>query len=180
MFILKIAWRSLLRHKAKSIIIGTILFLGALIMTLGNATAIGMRRGVEENMVKSFTGHIILVSDEETKDNVLFTPLGKPLKILKDYERVRDVLAKQDFIKGFVPMTRGIVAILGGQGMDGMLTFGCNFDDFQRVFGNTVTAIEGSVLHGSEHGLLLNVNGRKARYKNDGYWLIPQGADLNA
>jgi ABC-type lipoprotein release transport system permease subunit len=180
MFILKIAWRSILRHKAKSFIIGTILFLGALIMTLGNATAIGMRRGVEENMVKSFTGHIILVSDEETKDNVLFTPLGKPLKILKDYERVRDVLQKQDFIKGFVPMTRGIVAILGGQGMDGMLTFGCNFDDFQHVFGNPVTAIEGSVLHGSEHGLLLNVNGRKARYKNDGYWLIPQGTDLNA
>ena len=60
-----------------------------------------------------------------------------------------------------------------------MLTFGCNFDDFQHVFGNPVTAIEGSVLHGSEHGLLLNINGRKARYKNDGYWLIPQGADLN-
>ena len=58
MFILKIAWRSILRHKAKSIIIGTILFLGAFIMTLGNATAIGMSRGVEENMVRSFTGHI--------------------------------------------------------------------------------------------------------------------------
>jgi ABC-type lipoprotein release transport system permease subunit len=179
MFILKIAWRSILRHKAKSFIIGTILFLGALIMTLGNATAIGMRRGVEENMVKSFTGHIILVSNEETKDNVLFTPLGKPLKILRDYEKIRGVLAQQDFIKGFVPMTRGIVAILGGQAMDGMLAFGCNFDDFQRVFGNPVTAIEGDILRGSDHGILLNVNGRKNRYKIDGYWLIPQGQDLN-
>ncbi len=83
MLILKIAWRSLLRHRAKSIIIGTILFLAAFIMTLGDATAIGMRRGVEENMVRSFTGHIILVSNEETKDNVLFTPMAKPLKILK-------------------------------------------------------------------------------------------------
>ena len=45
MLILKIAWRSLLRHKAKSIIIGAILFLGAFIMTLGDATTIGMRRG---------------------------------------------------------------------------------------------------------------------------------------
>src|SRR5208283_1086766 len=179
MFILKIAWRSLLRHKAKSIIIGTILFLGALIMTLGNATAIGMQRGVEENMVESFTGHIILVSDEEPKDNVLFTPLAKPLKILKDYERIRSVLDKQDFIKGYLPMTRGGVAILGGQEMDFMLTFGCNFDDFQRVFGNPVTAVEGSVLKGSDHGLLLNVNGRKNRYKNQGYWLVPQGGGLN-
>lgn len=179
MFVLKIAWRSLLRHKAKSIIIGTILFLGALIMTLGNATAIGMQRGVEENMVKSFTGHIILVSDEETKDNVLFTPLAKPLKILKEYEKISSVLQKQDFIKGYLPMTRGGVAILGGQEMDFMLTFGCNFDEFQRVFGNPVTAVEGTVLHNGEHGLLLNVNGRKDRYKNQGYWLVPQGGGVN-
>ena len=179
MFILTIAWRSILRHKGKSIIIGTILFLGALIMTLGNATAIGMQRGVEENMVKSFTGHIILVSKEEQKDNVLFTPLLKPLKILRDYDTIKYVLEKQDFIKGFVPMTRGGVAILGGQEMDMMLTFGCNFDEFQKVFGNPVTAIEGDVLKGNDHGLLLNVNGRKNRYKIQGYWLNPQGQDLN-
>jgi len=74
MLILKIAWRSLLRHRAKSIVIGVILFLGAFIMTLGDATTIGMRRGVEENIVKSFTGHIILVSNEETKDNVPLRP----------------------------------------------------------------------------------------------------------
>lgn len=179
MFILKIAWRSLLRHKAKSIIIGTILFLGALIMTLGNATAIGMQRGVEENMVRSFTGHIILVSDEETKDNVLFTPMMKPLKILKDYEKIRPVLEKQDFIKGFLPMTRGGVAILGGQEMDFMAAFGCNFDEFQRVFGNPVTAIEGRVLKNGDHGILLNVDGRKNRYKIQGYWLVPEGGGLN-
>jgi ABC-type lipoprotein release transport system permease subunit len=179
MFILKIAWRSLLRHKAKSIIIGTILFLGALIMTLGNATAIGMQRGVEENMVRSFTGHIILVSDEEPKDNVLFTPLMKPLKILKDYEKIRPVLEKQDFIKGFLPMTRGGVSILGGQEMDFMATFGCNFDEFQRVFGNPVTAIEGKVLKNGDHGILLNVDGRKNRYKIEGWWLVPEGGGLN-
>ena len=147
MFILKIAWRSLLRHKAKSIIIGTILFLAAFIMTLGNATAIGMRRGVEENMVRSFTGHIILVSSEETKDNVLFTPMAKPLKILKDYDKIKSLLDKQDYIKDFLPMTRGGVAILGGQQMSFMLTFGCNFDDFQRVFGNPVSPVEGKLLH---------------------------------
>lgn len=179
MLILKIAWRSLLRHRAKSIIIGTILFLAAFIMTLGDATAIGMRRGVEENIVKSFTGHIILVSNEETKDNVLFTPMMKPLKILKDYEKLRAVLAQQTFIKGFVPMTRGGVAILGGQQMSFMATFGCNFDDFQRVFGSPVTPVEGDLLRGGDHGLLVNVNGRKNLYKFQGFWLTPEGYDLN-
>ena len=179
MLILKIAWRSLLRHKAKSVIIGTILFLAAFIMTLGDATAIGMRRGVEENMVRSFTGHIILVSSEETKDNVLFTPMMKPLKILKGYEQVKTVLEQQPFIKGFVPMTRGGVAILGGQQMSFMATFGCNFDDFQKVFGNPVSPTEGDLLRGNEHGMLVNVNGRKNLYKFQGFWLSPEGYALN-
>jgi ABC-type lipoprotein release transport system permease subunit len=179
MLILKIAWRSLLRHRAKSIIIGTILFLAAFIMTLGDATAIGMRRGVEENIVRSFTGHIILVSDLETKDNVLFTPMAKPLKILPNFEKLKTVLQQQAFIKDFLPMTRGGVAILGGQQMSFMLTFGCNFEDFQRVFGSPVTPIEGDLLRSGDHGILVNVNGRKNLYKFQGFWLTPDGYDLN-
>ncbi|HVO40400.1 MAG TPA: ABC transporter permease [Spirochaetia bacterium] len=179
MLIFKIAWRSLLRHKAKSIVIGVILFLGALIMTLGDATAIGMRRGVQENMVRSFTGHIVLVSSEEPKDNVLFTPMMKPLKILKDYEKVKYVLQRQSIVKDFIPMTRGGVSILGGQEMDFMATFGCNFDDFQRVFGNPIKPVEGQVLTGNMHGILLNVDGRKNRFKQEGFWLVPQGSQLD-
>ncbi len=179
MLTLKIAWRSLLRHKAKSFVIGIILFLGAFIMTLGDATAIGMRRGIEENVVKSFTGNIILVSSEEQKDNVLFTPMMKPLKILKDYDRVRYVLQRLSYVKDFLPMTRGGLSILGGQEMSFMLTFGCNFDDFQRVFGNPIKSVEGHLLHNGEHGILLNVQGRKDQYKSQGYWLVPQGTQLD-
>jgi putative ABC transport system permease protein len=179
MLTLKIAWRSLRRHKAKSLVIGVILFLGAFIMTLGDATAIGMRRGVEENVVKSFTGNVVLVSDEETKDNVLFTPMMKPLKILKDYDQVRSVLQQQSYVKDFIPMTRGGLSILGGQEMSFMGTFGCNFDDFQRVFGNPIKPVEGHLLHNGERGIMLNVQGRKNQYKSQGYWLVPEGTQLD-
>jgi putative ABC transport system permease protein len=179
MLTLKIAWRSLLRHKAKSLVIGVILFLGAFIMTLGDATAIGMRRGIEDNMVRSFTGNVVLVSNEETKDNVLFTPMMKPLKILKDYDQVRAVLQQQPFVKDFIPMTRGGLSVLGGQEMNFMMTFGCNFDDFQRVFGAPIKPVEGRLLHNGDRGILLNVEGRKDQYKSQGYWLVPQGTQLD-
>jgi ABC-type lipoprotein release transport system permease subunit len=178
MLVFKIAWRNILRHKGKSIIIGSILFLGALIMTLGNATAIGMQKGVEENIVRGFTGHIILVSDQETKDNVLFTPMAKPLKILRDYEKLSAVLRKQDYVQDFIPMTRGGVGILGGAGMNFLLTFGCNFDDFQRVFGSPIVPVEGELLRNGDHGLLINVNGRESLHKMEGYWLVPEGHEL--
>ena len=168
-----------MRHKAKSLVIGVILFLGAFIMTLGDATAIGMRRGIEENVVKSLTGNVVLVSNEETKDNVLFTPMMKPLKILKDYNQVAAVLKEQPYVKDFLPMTRGGVSILGGQEMNFMGTIGVNFDDFQRVFGNPIKPVEGSLLHNGEHGIMLNVEGRKDQYKSQGYWLVPQGTQLD-
>jgi len=132
MLTLKIAWRSLLRHKAKSFVIGVILFLGAFIMTLGDATAIGMRRGIEENLVKSFAGNVVLVSNEETKDKMSF-----------------------------------------------MMTFGCNFDDFQRVFGNPIKPVEGHLLYNGETGIMLNVQGRQDQYKSQGYWLVPEGTQLD-
>jgi ABC-type lipoprotein release transport system permease subunit len=179
MLVFKIAWRNILRHKGKSIIIGSILFLGALIMTLGNAVAIGMQKGVEEHIVRGFTGHIILVSDQETKDNVLFTPMAKPLKILKGYEKISAVLRQQDYVQDFIPMARGGVAILGGGGMNFLLTFGCNFDDFQRVFGSPVIAVEGELLTNGDHGLLINDKGRKNLHKMEGYWLVPAGQELN-
>ena len=179
MLVFKIAWRNILRHKGKSFIIGSILFLGALIMTLGNATAIGMQKGVEEHIVRGFTGHIILVSDQETKDNVLFTPMAKPLKILGDYEKIAAVLRQQDYIRDFIPMTRGGLAILGGAGMNFLLTFGCNFDDFQRVFGHPVEAVEGELLANGDHGLLINEKSRVNLHKMQGYWLVPAGQQLN-
>jgi len=43
--IIKIAWRNILRHKGKSVIIGVILFLGALIMTVGNGVISGWTLG---------------------------------------------------------------------------------------------------------------------------------------
>jgi putative ABC transport system permease protein len=177
--VFKIAWRNIFRHKGKSLIIGSILFLGALIMTLGNSTAIGMQKGVEEHIVRGFTGHIILVSDQETKDNVLFTPMAKPLKILGDYEKIAAVLRQQDYVQDFIPMTRGGVAILGGSGMNFLLTFGCNFDDFQRVFGSPVVAVEGELLTNGAHGLLINEKSRVNQYRMQGYWLVPEGQQLN-
>ncbi|RPJ05704.1 MAG: hypothetical protein EHM28_11530, partial [Spirochaetaceae bacterium] len=167
-----------MRHKGKSIIVGTILFLGALIMTLGNATAIGMQRGVDENIVKSFTGHIVLVSAEEQKENVLFTPMAKPLKVLPEYSSLKEALATQEYIKDYIPMTRGGVAILGEEQMSFMLTFGCNFDDFQRVFGNPVASLEGKLLTNGDHGIMVNKNGRENLYKFQGFWLVPEGDEV--
>jgi ABC-type lipoprotein release transport system permease subunit len=100
MLIWKIAWRNLWRHKGKSLVIGVILFLGALLMTVGDATVRGARQGLEENMVKRFTGHLVLVSANEKKNSVFFT--NQSLKVLPDYLKIKQILQSQNFIDGFL------------------------------------------------------------------------------
>ena len=73
---LTIAWRNILRHKGKSLVIGAILFVGALLMTLGNGVVSGMDVGIEKNIVNSFMGDIVLISDKQKSDNILIIRHG--------------------------------------------------------------------------------------------------------
>ena len=97
MLIWKIAWRNLWRHKGKSFVIGLILFLGALLMTVGNGLIEGAKQGLEANMISSFTGHLIVVSENEEKDDVLFT--NKTVEVVPDYPTIKSVLQQQNFAK---------------------------------------------------------------------------------
>jgi putative ABC transport system permease protein len=180
MLIFKIAWRNIQRHKGKSLVIASILFLGALIMTAGNATTIGMERGIEENIVKRMTGNIIIASNEESRDDVMFTMMGKPIKLLKDYEKIRDALKKEDYVQDFLPMMRGGVVLAETTAMSSnLMVFGVNFEDYQRVFQNNIKPTEGRLLSNEEHGILINKLGRENIYRNSGFWIVPEGQKLN-
>ena len=50
----KIAFRNLFRHLGKSLVIGTILFVGAMFMSIGNGIIAGTENGIEENIIKHF------------------------------------------------------------------------------------------------------------------------------
>jgi ABC-type lipoprotein release transport system permease subunit len=75
--IFKIAWRNIQRHRGKSLIIGSIIFLGALLMTVGNGVISGMNAGLQKNIVEGFCGDIVLVSEKQEGDNVYMDPMGK-------------------------------------------------------------------------------------------------------
>jgi len=55
MLLWKIAWRNVWRHYGRSLIIGAILFSGALLMTVGNAVINGAQQGFEENWASRLT-----------------------------------------------------------------------------------------------------------------------------
>jgi ABC-type lipoprotein release transport system permease subunit len=172
--VLKIAWRNILRHRGKSFIIGIILFLGALIMTLGNGAISGMDKGIQANIVERFIGHVVVIATNQADPNVLLTPGGESAMILTGYTNIRAVLARQDYVNQFLPVTRGAAMALSEDGPGGFtMLLGVKFLDYQRMFHTNLVFVEGHGIEANERGALVTAGSRDALYENTSHWLIP-------
>jgi ABC-type lipoprotein release transport system permease subunit len=174
----KIACRNLLRHKGKSLVVGVILFVGAFVMTLGNAVVNGSKQGLQENMVRRLLGHLIIVSAKERQQEVLFDS-ERSLRIIPDYPQLEAVLEQQKGIEAFIPMLMGEAMILNEEGFSGETrVLGVDFEEYQRVFLNNVVAVEGELLKPGERGLLIGHKLRENIYDFQKFWVLPEGVPL--
>ena len=137
--ITKIAWRNIKRHKGKSIIIGIILFLGALLMTFGNGIISGMDRGLERNIINGFLGDIVIISEKEKTDNILFKMYGESISTLPEYKKIKSVLEKEDYVDSFIPIGKNIVMVLNENGGDPSYFYllGVDFKEYGKCSATT-------------------------------------------
>jgi putative ABC transport system permease protein len=178
MLIWKIAWRNVLRHKGKTFVVGVILFLGMLIMTLGNAVMEGARQGLFDNIINRFAGEMMIVSDQYTRRDVFFA--GHDIKLIPNYLPIKQVLEQQDVIAQALPVARGQVTILNEDGISGSAFFlGVKFDDYQRFSQKNVMAIEGELLTNQTRGLLISDETRKKIFDRQKFWVVPEGTTVN-
>lgn len=176
----KIAWRNLWRHRGKSLVIGVILFFGAVLMTVGNGMISGMERGLSDNIVKLFTGDIVVISTEQEKADVLFAMMGKPLKVIKNYAAAQKVLEREKIIKNFLPATAGMVMVFNsGSEMGYMMLLGVEIERYRKMFPESFTITEGRILKPGEKGVLVSEEARKQAYEMMDFWILPEGATLN-
>ncbi len=178
--IMKIAWRNIQRHRGKSMVVGIILFLGATVMTIGNGVVSAMEKGLRENIMNRFTGQIVIMSDKQEQDNVIFTPMGRDVEIITDFDKVKKVLSSQDYIEKYLPVGKGLTLILNDNGDVGYaLVLGVKFEDYQKMFKNNVRLVEGKLLRNDDRGILVSSGSRKRTYDEQDFWLQPEGVPLN-
>ncbi|OHD62992.1 MAG: hypothetical protein A2176_09180 [Spirochaetes bacterium RBG_13_51_14] len=176
----KIAWRNIQRHRGKSLVIGIILFLGALIMTIGNGVISGMEKGLRENIMNRFTGQIVIVSSNQVEDNVIFTPMGKDVEVITGYDKIKKVLEGRDYIDRFMPAAKGLTLILNENGDLGYsLVLGVRFEDYQKMFLHNVQLVEGAYLKNDDRGILISSGNRTRIFDEQGFWLVPRGRGVN-
>jgi ABC-type lipoprotein release transport system permease subunit len=179
--ILKIAWRNIMRHKGKSLVIGAILFFGALVMTVGNGIISGMDAGLEQTIVHSFTGDILLVSEKQESDNVFFDFMGKAVAPIHNYVDIKKVFEKQPFVERALPAGKNMAMVINEDGgMPGnAFLLGVDFDKYRSMFPGNVKVIEGLMLDNGERGALVPVFARKEFQAYTNIWFMAEGVKLD-
>lgn len=176
----KIAWRNIWRHKGKSLVLGLLVFIGALLMTVGNGLISGMEKGLSENIVQLFTGDLVVLSSEQESNDVFFDSEGKPLKVIKDYPAVKRVLEKEQQIEDFLPVAAGMVFVFNsGSEMGDTMLLGVDISHYRSFFPDSIKITEGRLFLPGERGVLISEEARKRDFNMMDFWLLPDGVPLN-
>jgi len=169
--------RNLLRHRGRSLVVGIILFLGALVMTVGNGVLSGMERGLRENIREGFLGDVVIASSAQEADNVLFGVMGKGIARLDRYPEIRDLLSRDGRIQAFAPVGKNMAMVLNEA--DGNPSYayllGVDWASYRKVFPNRLQALEGSREPHGDSWVILPAEARSQAFDQMGEWFVPEG-----
>lgn len=179
--IVKIAWRNLWRHKGKSLIVGTILFLGATVMTVGTAVTTGMDRGLRKNIVQGFTGDLVLMSKKNRSSNVFLNAMGAAVEPLPDYTAIKELLAEEESVGSFMPIGKGLAMVLNEAGgpMDGAFVLGVDMKQYTSFFPDNLRLLQGAWPASGEEGVLLATGAQKMFTTSMGIFFMPESTDVD-
>lgn len=114
--LLKMAFRNVAEHRSKSLIIGTLLALGAFIIVLGNSFIDASKAGIRTMFTESYTGDIFVSGISEEGDVSLFGVMSvgglAETPRIPDYERVRDIVRSAPGVKALTGMATGFGAAM--------------------------------------------------------------------
>lgn len=179
MLSIRIAWRNLFRHRGKSFVIGTILFLGAFLLTLGNSVISGMEKGLDKSVVQGFTGDAILVSIEQEDDNVVLGMMGKSVEEIYRFDTLRPHLEASGLFKHLLPVGKNFAMAINEQGGTAgyAFLFGVNFKEWRETFPHSMKVLQGE--YPDSAGLLMSTGGLEQLFSTMGIWFQPKDIPID-
>ncbi len=158
--LLKIAFRNLREHKAKTLIIGSLVAFGLVVLVAGNALLETAERGIRRMYTESFTGQVMIASARSRKPSLFLSPEsvnGDRLPILGEYPRLEDYLKTLSGVRSMVPQLNGIaVAEIQGEGKSLVQFFSAPPEAYLAMFPDTIQLLEGDFLAEQEPGIVLS------------------------
>lgn len=159
--LIRIAFRNLLEHKSKTLIIGVLLALGVVILIVGNSFMDTAERGVKETFIANYTGDVFISGTSPNGKVSLFGVQAaggqETTPILPYIDRLDAKLASMPQVAGTAGQVTGfgLVTLKDSQDQSFALLFGVEPTEYRRLFDGAKIA-EGHFLEPGQEGLVVS------------------------
>jgi putative ABC transport system permease protein len=169
--LIRIAFRNLLEHKAKSLIIGVLLALGVVILVVGNSFMDTAARGVKDTFIGNYTGDIFIAPRSKAGSVSLFgvSSVGgrETTPNLPYFDKVAAKLSEEPGVIGQTSQVTGFSLVTlkdapasaadnaEGNGQAFALLFGIDPTTYYKLYTNA-TPIQGRLLQPGEEGIVVS------------------------
>jgi ABC-type lipoprotein release transport system permease subunit len=164
MFVLfKIAIRNVFAHKAKTLIVGSLIFIGIFLMVLGNSFLDSTSKGIEKAYSKSVTGEIAVLKNIDFDFSLFGTwnNIGNlSVPIVPDLEDTLTFLKNYPGIENVTTVSSNILMVNTGESSPDYWIMGMAVDpeSYQSFFdiNDTLIIHEGRFLEPGEEGIVIS------------------------
>lgn len=142
----RLAWGNIGLHRRKSLLIGSIMGMGMLILFLGNSLIDTALSGMQRMFVQGYTGDLMVTGPTEFSTTVLGETAGSEevLPHIAQIKQYEDFLAKRSDVAATLPILSGQVSFgVGETELGSGYCFGVNIDDYRTFFPDNVTLVNG-------------------------------------
>ncbi len=157
--LLRIAFRNLLEHKAKSLIIGILLALGVVILVVGNSFMDTAAKGVKDTFISNYTGNIFISGKAKSPISLFgVQSVGQmdSTPVIPDYNKVLAKLESENGVKLSTGQVTGY-ALFSPKNSDNQgfaMLFGIDPASYFKTF-DGFTVLEGRLLEPGEDGIMM-------------------------
>ncbi len=156
-----IAWRSLREHRAKTVIVGTLLAIGMLVLVVGNSLMDSAAQGIERLYIQNFTGHLMISGAAPGRLTMFgyqdMTAMDRAIPLVPAYAELLDFLHDQPYTAAASPQGTGFaLAEARGDARTPVSLFGIEPAAYQDAFPNNIRLTAGRFLEPGETGVLLS------------------------
>ncbi len=160
LILIRIAFRNLREHLAKTLIIGSLSMIGVLLLVVGNSFMDTIQKGIEKNYTENYTGDLFIVNNEVEEVSLIFSSdvAAKGPRSVPEYEKVKELVTSFDQVEKTTGQLNGLATAKWGElGEAFIVLFGVDPASYTSMFPDGINMIEGSFLDedGSE-GIVLS------------------------
>ncbi|MEW5816548.1 MAG: FtsX-like permease family protein [Spirochaetota bacterium] len=161
--LIRIAFRNLLEHKSKTLIIGIIITIGIAVLVVGNSLMDTAALGIQRSFIDNYTGHVMISGKADAPISLFGVQSPGRMEttpIIPEFEKVRNYLSSHGEVTAFAPQVTGfsILSVEGKESAESRvftMLFGIEADTYWKLF-NNITLNEGKFFKQGEEGILIS------------------------